>query len=113
MAELQLHPGPLQVGSGGGRERRGHGGQHPLHQVDQDNPAITLTELLEIALDGPVHQLDQGPGQLATGGACSHHHHGLQERPLLGVGGLFGFLEGHQQPPANLIGVLEDLHGRC
>jgi hypothetical protein len=82
VAKLQLHSGRLQVGGGGGRERRGHGGQHPVNQVDQDNPAITLTELLEIALNGPVHQLDQGPGQLATGGACSHHHHLPTQSPF-------------------------------
>ena len=58
------------------------------------------------------HQLIDGAGHFAARGAASNHHNGLQKGPLFAVGGLLGLLEGHQQPAANLFGVLEDLHRR-
>ena len=100
------------MAGGGGGERHCHGGQNPFHRVHQHHATIVPSQLFEIPPHGAVHQLDQRAGQLAAGWAGAHHHHGLQKGALLGIGGLFGFLQGHQQPPADFIGVLEDLHRR-
>ena len=89
-----------------------HGPQHPLARIDQHHAAVAGVELLELVGHRMAHQIGQGPGQLAAGGAAADHQHGLQQLATLGVRGLLGLFERHQHPPADLVGVLDDLHRR-
>ena len=87
-----------------------HGPQHPIAGIHQDHLAMGDVELFEIALQGMAHELDQGAGQFAARGATTHHHGRLQKSAPGWVGSLLSLFEGHQHAPANLIGVLKDLH---
>ena len=59
------------------------------------------------------HQLHQGAGEFATRRSATHDNDRLQKGPPRRIGGLFGLLKGQQHPPADLIGVLENLHRWC
>ena len=60
------------------------------------------------------HQLHQGAGEFATRRSATHDDDRLQKGPPRRIGGLLGLLKGQQHPPADLIGVLENLHRwRC
>ena len=108
--EQQLHPRLVEVSASRGGKRGRHRRQHPIHQVDEDHAAVLGAELLEIAAHGPLHQLDQRAGQLTAGGSGADHHRALQKATPLGIAGLLRFLQGHQQPAADFIGVLENFH---
>ncbi len=111
--EEQFHPHGLQFAGSGCRALLGHGPQHPIAWVDDDNPRCCWIQLPELPCHGFAHQLGKGARQFAAGGTTTDDHHGLQESALLGVWRLLGLLKGHEDAPADFLGVLEDLHRWC
>ena len=90
----------------------GHGPQNSVAGIDQDDPCLGWIQLFEGVVEGPAHQLGHGTGHFAAAGARTNDHDGLQKLPGFGIRRLFRLLHRHQQSSADLLGVLEDLHGR-
>ena len=88
-------------------------GQRLLPAVDQEDPDGGGVDVAEVAGQAAGGQLADLPGQLHTGRPAADDGEGHEEALLGRVGPRLGDLEGAEDPPPELHGVIDGLHPRC
>ena len=111
-AELDVHAHPRQLLVGLLPERLGEAGQHPRCGVDQDDLRVRRVDAAEVPAQGVPGELRDLPGHLHPGRTGPDHHEGEQALLLLLVPRQLGHLEGAEDAPAQLQGVVDGLHAR-
>ena len=88
-------------------------GQRLLAAVDQEDTDGGRVDVPEVAGQAAGGQLADLPGQLHAGRPAAHDGEGHEEALLGRVGPRLGDLEGAEDPPPQLQGVVDGLHPRC
>jgi hypothetical protein len=83
--------------------------QDRVAALDQHDPGLRRVDVAEVLDERPPRDLGQGAGDLDAGGPRAHHHEGELPAPLLGVPGPLGALIGHEDPAADVEGVVDGL----
>jgi hypothetical protein len=111
-AEQQLDAQLFQLRLGLGGELVGEGGQGPRRCFDQENAGLAGIDDAEIGGEGFPGQLGHGADHLDPGGAGADHGKGQQAMAGLLVRRHLRLLEGEQDAPADVDGVLDLLQAR-
>ena len=97
---------------GPARQDRVHARQHAVGALEQHDPRGGGVDVAEVAGDGARGDLLERSGQLHARRAGAHHDEGQLGAPGRRVGFLLGLLEGQQDAPPDLQGVIDGLQAR-
>ena len=84
--------------------------QHLLASVEEQDPGRAGVDLPEVVLEHAPRQLGDLPGDLDPGRTAADDDEGEPPPPLLRVALELGHLEGPEDPPPQLEGVVDRLH---
>ena len=109
-AQAHVDPHGREPPAGGVAQALTEGRQHGVDGVDEDDPRPGRVDVAEVVLQGAVGELGDLPGHLHAGGTGTDDDEGQRSLGLGGRAGQLGQLEGAEDAPAQLQGVVDRLH---